>query len=338
MNRKLDPETLMMNSLVVNEDLESSSLKVAETPCLNSDSNQIYINNTVNLEGKNSMTEMSNNININNENLMSNNNLLNLPDKASNNYSYDHESAKFISDPIKTPEKLNEEIFINIHCRKASDKLVNLDDNEISFRVKNSSENNIIIQENNSNLENNSTQSLCHSNDNKIDKIIGDEIIHIIPEKNMNNKNIILNGNAIENTINLTLDQNNLIARERASLYLNDANSIVYEKYNKGLADKMFKDNENIDIYQKNPLANLNNNVKTAESLNKQPKLSLINYKGKAKFIYDVDENTLKKLKQNNIKLKIFREFLKLSFQFFNGDTIRNWLYDNYLKEKQAEV
>lgn len=336
MNKKLNPEDLVM--LALNAHLDSSNIKNTKANLkikkISTEDFQAYIPNKE-LGNISNCDQMNNN----------NNNFFKISDKnvnnSNNNYSYNRESARFISDVIKTQDKTADDMNknnLNIP-NKNSEKVLKYNENEMSFRVKNSSKNIIFHDIGNSTHLEDDSKAIISATENKCEKIIEQADIDN-PIKNLSNKKIILNDNSVENTVTLTLDQSNIYPSERASVILNNTNNIIYEKYNKGLADKMLKSTNGVDIYQKNPLANLDNSINNKDNLNNSKDLtSLIDLKNTAKIFqesykYNEDER-LTKAQKKIVKFKIFREFLKVSFQLFNGDTIRNWLYDNYLKEKQ---
>ena len=52
--------------------------------------------------------------------------------------------------------------------------------------------------------------------------------------------------------------------------------------------------------------------------------------------IYFLDYNSFNDITQRETEEEIFREFLKLSFRLFNGEIIREWLYENYINDSPA--
>jgi len=258
-------------------------------------------------------------IHKNNENLESEKNFI----------SEEKDSAKFKSDSNKSSkvqelkknnsDKLNEKFEnINNYYNKNVEKENDIDINEISFCKKNSSQLNVFEEGLN---DDKNTQKLNAIN-------IDDKNSILEKLDDTKEKKISLENDKLNEKLGYNLDTSKVICVDRISFYSNTNNN--YEKYNKGQCDKTLKNNNSLELLQKFPDINGDNTNKKIKHLYKINKIE------KPPNNIVIDNETLNKeiVKDPNLNYIIFREFLELTFQFFNGDTIRNWLYDNYLREK----
>lgn len=203
----------------------------------------------------------------------------------------------------------------------------NSDTNEISFSKKKSSDNNYnLIDRKNFNIQSNKEKK--QPKEHNLNSISIDEKSSI-NEKLADNKEKKI---SLENDkININLDTSKVISVDRMSFYSNENNDKNYEKYNKGQSDKKIKNSKAINMHHKNPIC------LTEEKEEKKIKKTKITKKEELtsnKIMIDPEALEKEIIRNPELSQKIFTEFLELSFQFFNGDTIRNWLYDNFLREK----
>jgi len=142
-------------------------------------------------------------------------------------------------------------------------------------------------------------------------------------------KNISFENDKLIDKLNCNLANSKVISVDRISFYSNVNNN--YEKYNKGQCDKMIKNQNILDLLRNEPVCHEEKNESEIKK-NLTPRQIKINgNKNKINEQIHIDE---KIINNANLNQTILKEFLELSFQFFNGDTVRNWLYDNYLREK----
>ena len=270
--------------------------------------------------------------------------------------SDDRVSAKFKSESDKSSkileipqnklsEKLNDKIeHLNYYNKNNSENNItnnlnnnnnnssnnNTEINEISFCNKNSSKNNVLDEETN---YNNINQEKALVQDLNSISIGEESSIHVKLDDNKEKKISLENDKIIEK-LGYNLDTSKVISVERISFNSNvnnRNNNIKYEKYNKGQCDKTLKNPNRIELHRKNPYCLTE---KKEEKKNKKIKFSKKEELSSNRIIVDPDALEKEIIRNPELSHTIFREFLELSFQFFNGDTIRNWLYDNFLREK----
>ena len=234
--------------------------------------------------------------------------------KLSENYEYIN-NIQTLSNKLNIYSgKFNQEILRNLETPENSAKEKLLEINSENISVKNLKSENY---ERYSNKEKNNTNeiSFCNnknsSNKNVFENLICDENKNLNLEKNENK--IILNDKIIESD-EINLNDGNYLENNITSGNNTSTNNKNYEKYNKGLYDKS-AGNSIVEL----------KDVEHSEFLGNLMKQDINNKN------HEIDFQDI------NINYLIMKEFLELSFPFFNGDTIRNWLYDYYIKERAIE-
>jgi len=254
-------------------------------------------------------------------------------DKIENLIYYNKKNSK-----NKIPNNLNiNDINRNNTNKNNETNNNNTEENEISFCEKHSSNKNNYLA---------AAEEADLNNENQTEKALAKNLKSItIEEKSSsttndnrlftdnNEKKIYLENDKISEKLNCNnLNTSKIISVERISFNSNvnrsKINNYKYEKYSKGQCDKTLKNSNVVEqLHQKNRFCLTEENEEKKKKIRKkQPSCENI----------VIDPNALENEIITNPELSdtIFREFLELSFQFFNGDTIRNWLYDNFLREK----
>ena len=260
-------------------------------------------------------------------------------------------SAKFKSESDKS-SKIT--ILQNKLSEKLNDKIENL-----NYINKNNIENNIDYIDNKTNYNNNdyvdseiNQVSFCKKNSSNANNALDEQDFSNNNQEKLNVQNLInlrlqekssINEKLVDNKEkkismdnekhNIDLDTSKVISVDRMSFYSNsNSNSIKnYEKYNKGQSDKTLKTINVMKLHQKDPICLTEEKEKKT---NKKIKFVNMEESNFNKIIIDPKALEKEIIRDPELSQTIFREFLELSFQLFNGDTIRNWLYDNFLKEK----
>jgi hypothetical protein len=223
---------------------------------------------------------------------------------------------------IHNPDnKINNTFNINNNNNDYNDSEIN----EISFCKKNSSNTNNALDE--LDFSNNNQEKLNVQNLNNV-RLEEKSSINEKLADNIENKILLDN-----DKLNINLDTSKVISVDRVSFYSNSNsnNNKNYEKYNKGQSDKTLQIHNVMKLHQKDPICLTE---EKEEKTNKKIKIVNMEESNCNKII--IDPRALEKeiIRDPELSHTIFREFLELSFQLFHGDTIRNWLYDNFLKEK----